>query len=566
MTEDSAVFGAHAQGAGMVERAYAHARAAGASLVRLNVGRDRAFTWDNVDRFVNEARDHRLQPYLTLTYTPPSSTGTPLSQPAPSDFGRWCSEAATRYAGRVLHWSVWNEPNLSNIGNLTPSAYAGLYRACRDAIKSVDGNAKVYYGEVVTAPGACDYIALSLPPGLTTADGIAIHTYQFTTAPNVEQPETCRGIGNISDWNTFRWALFQQVRMRTPQGGPVPIIISEHGYCQMDGECPPGSGAANRISESQRAQWTQQAFALAQQAGVAIFGYYHLVKSPDSPANGSLWDTGIVNTNGSRTPTIDALRAATGTTNPPAPDGSNAFADVTGDRLADAIAVGTLLPQVVRRSTSSAFAANEAWTDVPFIGNGTTAFADVTGDGKADAIAVNDIMPIVVRRSTGSGFAPNEIWTDVPFIGNRSTAFADVTGDGKADAIAVNDFLQLVVRRSTGSGFAPNEAWSDVPFTGNRGTFFADVTGDGKADVIAVNDFLNLVVRRSTGNGFLPNEAWNLDGPFFGNRATAFADVTGDGKADAIAVNDYLPVVVRRSTGSSFAANEQWTDVVFVGN
>jgi len=44
-----------------------------------------------------------------------------------------------------------------------------------------------------------------------------------------------------------------------------------------------------------------------------------------------------------------------------------------------------------------------------FYGFRATAFADVTGDGRADAIAVND-DGVFVRASTGSDFVP---WTGV---------------------------------------------------------------------------------------------------------------------------------------------------------
>ncbi|MBK7244409.1 MAG: VCBS repeat-containing protein [Saprospiraceae bacterium] len=81
---------------------------------------------------------------------------------------------------------------------------------------------------------------------------------------------------------------------------------------------------------------------------------------------------------------------------------------------------------------------NEVWTDVPFFGSKGTFFADVTGDGLADLIAVNS-NGIIIRRSCESSFGPNEVWSSTAFYGEKSTFFADVNGDGKADAIAVNN-------------------------------------------------------------------------------------------------------------------------------
>jgi C1A family cysteine protease len=149
---------------------------------------------------------------------------------------------------------------------------------------------------------------------------------------------------------------------------------------------------------------------------------------------------------------------------------------------------------VTPASTTDIFGPNEDWTKGPYYGTRGTFFADVTGDRRADAIVVND-GTVIVRSSTGSGFGPNEDWTKGPYYGARGTFFADVTGDGRADAIMVNNDT-VTVRRSTGSGFGPNEDATHGPYYGTRGTFFADVTGDGRADAIVVNND-TVTVRRS---------------------------------------------------------------------
>jgi hypothetical protein len=232
-----------------------------------------------------------------------------------------------------------------------------------------------------------------------------------------------------------------------------------------------------------------------------------------------------------------------------------AFADVTGDARADAIAVNDN-GVVVRRSDGTKFAGNEYWTSIGYYGSIVTAFADVTGDGRADAIAVN-AAGITVRPSNGAQFTANQTWTAEPFAGTRMTAFADVTGDGRADAIAVNNSGALLVRRSSGLSFLPAETWSSIAFYGSRLTDFADVTGDGLADAIAVNDN-GVTVRRSSGVTFLSNEAWTTN-PYYGGRLTDIVDTTGDRMADAVAVND-SGITVRRSTALAFAGNETWSN------
>src|SRR5436309_16051006 len=88
------------------------------------------------------------------------------------------------------------------------------------------------------------------------------------------------------------------------------------------------------------------------------------------------------------------------------------------------------------RALMSRFGLYEAWTPQSYYGQPGTAFADVDGDKRADAIVVNKDR-ITVRRSTGSGFGAYEAWTPQSYYGQLGTAFADVDGDGKADAIVV---------------------------------------------------------------------------------------------------------------------------------
>ena len=93
----------------------------------------------------------------------------------------------------------------------------------------------------------------------------------------------------------------------------------------------------------------------------------------------------------------------------------------------------------------------------------------------ADAIVVNN-RGVVVRPSTGTWLACNQAWTSGAYYGDRGTFFADVTGDGLADAIVVNNG-GVVVRRSTGSAFGSNESWTSGGYYGDKGTFFANVDG-----------------------------------------------------------------------------------------
>jgi hypothetical protein len=129
------------------------------------------------------------------------------------------------------------------------------------------------------------------------------------------------------------------------------------------------------------------------------------------------------------------------------------FVDVTGDKRADALLLNPdslwMVRQVIPSTYGSYFGTAQTWTGGEPItyGEWGTFFADVTGDRKADAIIVNEDK-IRVRESNGFGFATTARgWTADPYYGELGTYFADVTGDGKADAIVVN-YDTVAVRRS----------------------------------------------------------------------------------------------------------------------
>jgi len=239
------------------------------------------------------------------------------------------------------------------------------------------------------------------------------------------------------------------------------------------------------------------------------------------------------------------------------------FADVDGDRRADAIAVNDWGVSVRQSPGVHSPDLSGVWVARPYYGSRGTFFADVTGDGLADAIVVND-WGVVVRRSTGTSFGPtDEIWISGGYYGTRGTYFVDVTGmdaDGvhRADAVVVNDW-GITVRRSTGSGFAAPRTWLGSAYYGSRGTFFADVTCDGKADAIAVNEN-GIFVRPAVDSSF-PGPAKDWTGGSWGavSDQYAFADADGNGCDDVIATNT-LGIWVRRSAGSFFKAATKWAD------
>lgn len=149
------------------------------------------------------------------------------------------------------------------------------------------------------------------------------------------------------------------------------------------------------------------------------------------------------------------------------------LADVTGDGRADLIANHGRDGLWVRPARDpdaglgagfeAGFGAWSAPGEPAFFADRELAFADVDGDRHADAIAVR-FDGLHVRRSTGARFERAVRWTDGPAVGQRATRFGDVTGDELADVVLIDDAHDLVLV-SDGARFIPFGApWTGWPF------------------------------------------------------------------------------------------------------
>jgi hypothetical protein len=367
-----------------------------------------SFDWKGqVEPYVNAAVENGLKPYLSITADPGWSSGESRI-PSAANFKAACSKAATEFKGKVFDYAVWNEPNLTNVGNLSPSDYLNLYKSCREGIKSVSSAANVYFGEFSTAASgwggmnACEYIRAATPvnAGLVT-EGIAIHPYQFSSSPKTKSGTECNGIGRLGDWEVQSTGAKNANALKTASGGSAPILISEFGYC---GERPPyapgypagaavpacpqnASGTANVQSEATRATWLKEAFEWTKLfANVTVFDYHTVVKRPVGNYlgnSGYLWETGIVNQeDGSWTPSVGSLREAV--------KPASGAPTVTTEGATSITATGATLsgaagPNGLNTSyrfeygTTTAYGSSTQWTEVGWAGGAVAHSASITG-------------------------------------------------------------------------------------------------------------------------------------------------------------------------------------------
>jgi hypothetical protein len=114
------------------------------------------WSWAELDGLVDACAARHLRPLLVLgtlpTWARPAETPEthgPTTQSQRDGFAAFCNRVATRYRGRVVHYEVWNEPNLPQFWS-SPStdSYAKLLKAAYPRIKAGDPGARVLAGGV----------------------------------------------------------------------------------------------------------------------------------------------------------------------------------------------------------------------------------------------------------------------------------------------------------------------------------------------------------------------------------------------------------------------------------
>ncbi|MBP1816477.1 VCBS domain-containing protein [Mycobacterium sp. OAE908] len=153
------------------------------------------WTWSAVDRMVNSANARGMS-VIGILNSPPDWAMVPGSPtlggpPAdPAEYAEFASMVATRYAGKVAAYEVWNEPNYYRFWEPTPdpAAYTVILKAAYTAIKAADPNAVVVAGGIAAAPdsGTQAMDSVRFVTGMYEAgaagyfDALSFHPYSMT--------------------------------------------------------------------------------------------------------------------------------------------------------------------------------------------------------------------------------------------------------------------------------------------------------------------------------------------------------------------------------------------------
>lgn len=275
-----------------------------------------AYRWDLWDRIIPALERHDLRAIVVLDTSPawarPHWEETnPHAPPADmADLAHFAAAFAGRYAGRVLAYQIWDEPNVAphwGSGAVDAAGYVEMLRAASAAIRGADPDALIIGGGLApnTEPGGRNmsdvrYLHEIYRRGAGEAfDVLGVKAYGFWSGPDD------RRVG--ADVLNFSRAILLRREMLRRGEAVKPVWALESGWNALPddwtGTLPPqGSDAplvqANRLARSlERVQreWPWMTLMVTQHLQPAA--------PPDDPA----WGFALLDPDGRPTPLLERL-------------------------------------------------------------------------------------------------------------------------------------------------------------------------------------------------------------------------------------------------------------------
>lgn len=188
---------------------------------------------DHIDRYINNAITHGIDPLLGLTYGNRlyNNEDLPISEESQNAFLRYAEFMVRRYKSKVVLYQVWNEWNTGfGIKNRTPTSkgsakdYIRLLKKVYPAIKKIDPNAIILASSV--ARWDVNWIKAILDAdALHYMDGISLNPYNYYEAGERRTPESL--VQRVAD---------MQKELAWYNGNKaIPLYITEVGWPSHSG-------------------------------------------------------------------------------------------------------------------------------------------------------------------------------------------------------------------------------------------------------------------------------------------------------------------------------------------
>lgn len=223
------------------------------------------------DQWVSHVVGIGARPVIDVVEAAQWASGSSDSRALPSDprafaafaksYAGFVAALASRYAGRVAAWEIWNEEDESAwwTGGGDPARYAELLKAVYPAVKAADPAAGVVLGGLT----GNDYRFMQgvyANGGGGSFDAVGVHT---DTACNVLSPyRYLRDANGMINRYSFLGYRSVHAVMAAHGDGAKPIWMTELGWSTAGGICSSGMWAGQKpagVSEADQATFLGQA-------------------------------------------------------------------------------------------------------------------------------------------------------------------------------------------------------------------------------------------------------------------------------------------------------------------
>jgi hypothetical protein len=271
-------------------------------------------SWDfsRYDALTAAASARGLRVLGTLAYAPRWARSVACRDSFPceprdaNEYARFAEATVAHFKGRIAHWEIWNEPNISGFWKPSPNAarYTALVKAAYPRIKAVDPGATVLAGATSPAPNDGTQIdevtfmqQVYAAGGVGNFDAWSHHPYTHPAPPGNVHPDCA--------WYQIYGSKPNMREVMAAQGdGAKKIWGTEYG--------PPTSGTPGSVSEATQATWVTEAYRLWNSYDWAgpLFWYADRDQLPTG-ASGEAWNYyGLLREDFSPKPAWNAYRLA----------------------------------------------------------------------------------------------------------------------------------------------------------------------------------------------------------------------------------------------------------------
>lgn len=258
------------------------------------------YDWTRTDRILEQVERYGLKLIVRVSEDPDRPFWAGSAPENAGDFADFVAAVASRYAGRIHAYQIWNEPNLAREwGEKRPDpvGYARMLKMAYSAIKAMDENAIVVTAGMaptgtdneIAMPDIKFYEQMYAAMG-GNSDGyfdmLGVHGAGYAAAPEISPDEAASNKAKYGGERFFAFRHVEDVRKVMERNGDSDkkVVILEFGWTTDNRPDSPyyWHGAGAGIDEATKGKYLVRAFQWAQANWQPWIGLMTVIYMPDA--------------------------------------------------------------------------------------------------------------------------------------------------------------------------------------------------------------------------------------------------------------------------------------------